>query len=74
MLILSRMANENIIIGQAIEVTVLEIRGNRVVLGISAPRNIRVERGEKASERKGFIVETQQEVSMAADKEPDCNA
>ena len=61
MLVLSRMVGESIIINTKIEVTVLEIRGNRVVLGTAAPRSIRVERGEKrSSETEGTEIETQE--------------
>lgn len=46
MLILTRKSNESIIIGNNIEVKVLEIRGDQVSLGFSAPRNISIHRKE----------------------------
>ena len=46
MLVLSRKANESIMIGLDIKVEVLEIRGNVVRLGIKAPREISVVRSE----------------------------
>ena len=46
MLVLSRKLNENIIINGNITVTVLEIQGSRVRLGIVAPRVVLVNRGE----------------------------
>lgn len=46
MLVLSRKQNETICIDEAIEVNVLEIRGNRVRLGISAPRGVSIHRFE----------------------------
>jgi len=47
MLVLSRMKDEEIIIGEGeIRVTVIEIRGNKVRLGIQAPRDIPVHRKE----------------------------
>ena len=46
MLVLSRNVEQKIIIGQDIEVTVLEIRGNTVRLGITAPRDISIHREE----------------------------
>jgi carbon storage regulator len=46
MLVLSRMKDEEIIIGDEIRVTVVEIRGNKVRLGIQAPRDIPVHRKE----------------------------
>lgn len=46
MLVLSRKIGESICIDDAIEVSVLEIRGNRVRLGITAPRGISIHRLE----------------------------
>lgn len=46
MLILSRRHNETIRIGEDVSVTVLEIRGNQVRIGVSAPREVRVDREE----------------------------
>lgn len=46
MLVLSRKLHETICINEAIQVTVLEIRGNRVRLGIAAPSHMSVCRGE----------------------------
>ncbi|HEY9844122.1 MAG: carbon storage regulator CsrA [Candidatus Sericytochromatia bacterium] len=46
MLVLTRKLNESIMIGDAIEVMVLEIRENHVKLGIKAPRDISVHRQE----------------------------
>lgn len=46
MLILSRHASQSIMIGDDITVTVLEIRGNQIRIGISAPRDITVHREE----------------------------
>ena len=46
MLILTRKTNESITIGDSIEVSVIEIKGDQVKLGISAPKEIRVYRKE----------------------------
>ena len=46
MLILSRKVGESIAIGEDITVVVNRIAGNRVALGIQAPNNVRVVRGE----------------------------
>ncbi len=46
MLVLTRKADESITIGQNITVTVLEIRGNQVRLGIKAPKDTPVNRTE----------------------------
>lgn len=46
MLVLSRKKNESIIINDNITVTVIEIRGDKVRLGIEAPKDITVHRRE----------------------------
>jgi carbon storage regulator len=45
-LVLTRRANQSIMIGHDIVVTVLEVRGDQVRLGIKAPRSIDVHREE----------------------------
>lgn len=52
MLVLSRKPNQSIVISSDIIVTVIEIRGDQVRLGIRAPRNITVHRDEVAAEIK----------------------
>jgi carbon storage regulator len=46
MLVLSRQRDETIMIGDEIEITVVDIRGDKVRLGINAPRTIQVHRKE----------------------------
>lgn len=46
MLVLSRQRDETIMIGDDIEVTVVDIRGDKVRLGITAPKEIAVHRKE----------------------------
>ena len=46
MLVLSRKSTERIHIGDNVVVTVLEIRGNKVRIGIDAPKEIHVLRSE----------------------------
>src|SRR5579885_2925129 len=46
MLVLSRKIGEKVVIGGNITVTLVEIAGNRVRLGISAPQDVRVLRAE----------------------------
>jgi carbon storage regulator CsrA len=46
MLVLSRKSTESIHIGDNVVITVLEIRGNKVSIGIEAPRDIHVLRSE----------------------------
>lgn len=46
MLVLSRKKNESIIINDHITVTIVEIRGDKVRLGIEAPKDVSVHRRE----------------------------
>ena len=46
MLILNRKIGEAIIIGEDIEITILEVEENRVKIGIDAPRDINILRKE----------------------------
>ena len=46
MLALSRKINESIMIGHDIEITVLEIKGEQVKLGINAPKSVPLYRKE----------------------------
>lgn len=46
MLVLSRKKNESIILGDDITITVVEIRGDKVRLGVEAPRELSVHRNE----------------------------
>ena len=46
MLVLSRQRDETIMIGDDIEITVVDIRGDKVRLGINAPRETQVHRKE----------------------------
>jgi len=46
MLALSRKVNESIMIGNNIEITVLEVKGDQVKLGINAPKLIPIHRKE----------------------------
>ena len=46
MLVLSRQRDETIMIGDDVQITVVDIRGDKVRLGITAPRQIQVHRKE----------------------------
>ena len=46
MLILSRKINESINIGDKIEVSIIDIRGDQVKVGIKAPKDVKVYRQE----------------------------
>ena len=46
MLVLTRKLHQSIVIGDGIEVVVLEVRGEQVRIGIKAPKNVAVHRKE----------------------------
>ncbi|GEM_PF-1309532 len=46
MLVLSRKEGERLVIGENVIITVNRISGNRITLGIEAPRDVRIVRGE----------------------------
>jgi len=46
MLVLTRRANQSIVIDGQVTVTVLEIRGDQVRIGIDAPKHVAVHREE----------------------------
>ena len=46
MLVLSRQKDESIMIGDNVEITIVDVRGDKVRLGISAPKTIPVHRRE----------------------------
>ncbi|MFQ5730364.1 MAG: carbon storage regulator [Planctomycetaceae bacterium] len=57
MLVLSRKERESIVIGENITITVLDVRGGRVKLGIDAPTRISIQRQEIAPLRSGALAE-----------------
>ena len=54
MLVLTRNRDEKIMIGDSITITIVEIRGDKVRIGIEAPRDVSVHREEvyKAIQRE----------------------
>ena len=46
MLVLTRQINESIMIGDDVEITVVDVRGDKVRIGIRAPRSVAVHRQE----------------------------
>jgi len=63
MLVLSRKIGEKLIIGDNITVVVSKIAGNRVTLGIEAPGDVRIVRGELEPHAKA-------ELAPARDRRP----
>ncbi|MGM0607895.1 MAG: carbon storage regulator CsrA [Candidatus Muiribacteriota bacterium] len=46
MLVLTRKKNESIIIGDNVEVVIVDIKGDQIKIGINAPKNVSVHRKE----------------------------
>ena len=66
MLALSRRINESIMLGKDIEITILEIKGDQVNIGVVAPRSVPVYRKEiflqiEDENRKAVAVEQSKE-------------
>ncbi|NLB83161.1 MAG: carbon storage regulator CsrA [Synergistaceae bacterium] len=66
MLVLSRKPGEAILIGDDIEISIVEVRGDTVRIGINAPRNITILRQELLAEVAKTNIEA---VSTARDAE-----
>ena len=64
MLVLARKLNEAIVVNDRVRVTVLGIKGDRVRLGIEAPRDVSVDRSEVHA-RKVRVVEVPFEAASA---------
>ena len=64
MLVLSRRVGESVVIGDDVTVTVLEVRGDVVRIGIDAPRSVAVNRAELLAE----VANTNQAASSPAEE------
>ena len=62
MLALTRKKGESLVVNNNIEITVLEIRGDQIKIGISAPKNVPVYRKEVYSQ-----IQKENEASLKAD-------
>ncbi len=67
MLVLSRRVGESIVIGDDVVVTVLEVRGDVVRVGVDAPRHVQVRRQE-------LLVALEETNRAAASPSPDAVA
>ncbi len=68
MLVLTRKANQSIMIGDSIEVSVLSVMGEKVRLGIQAPRDVPVFRKEVFVEIQAQNLEAAESSRDALDK------
>ena len=62
MLALTRKKGESLVVNNNIEITVLEIRGDQIKIGISAPKNVPVYRKEVSLQ-----LQKENEASLKAD-------
>lgn len=61
MLALARKVNESIIIGNDIEITILEIKGDQIKIGVNAPKSVPIY-------RKELFVQIQEENKKAGEQ------
>jgi carbon storage regulator len=71
MLVVSRKPGERLLIGEAVQVTILEIRGDQVRLGVSAPREVPIHREElleriRRENRRAAVLGSEELQSMGA--------
>ena len=81
MLVLSRQRDESIMIGDDVEIIIVDVRGDKVRLGITAPKEIPVhrreiydaiqrEKAEKKEAPKGQAPEPSENESKAKEEKP----
>jgi len=73
MLVLSRKQNQEIVIGDNIKITVLKIKGNTIRLGIDAPRDVKVVRGELPALKESELAAPHESDSTAPSEENEAN-
>ncbi len=60
MLVLTRQKNESIILGEDIRITIIDIEGDRVRVGIEAPKTLKIMRAELLEETRRVNTEAVQ--------------
>lgn len=65
MLILSRKTNQKILIGDDIELTIIEVRGDQVKIGVNAPKAVKVFREEIYQE-----IQNENKAALVKDTKP----
>ena len=66
MLVLSRKTGQEVVIAGNIHVRVLEIRGNRVRLGFTAPQDVKIHRAELISAERSTLPAEERRASVGA--------
>jgi carbon storage regulator len=70
MLVLGRKTDESLIVGEDIVITILGIEGDRVKVGINAPRHITILRSEVRERQLRAAAATNGEAQLVATAEP----
>jgi carbon storage regulator len=70
MLVLSRQKDESIMIGDDVEITIVDVRGDKVRLGITAPKSIPVHRREIYDAIQRENAQKEGEVHAGGNNEP----
>lgn len=74
MLVLSRKRDERIVIGENITITIVDVRGDKVRLGIDAPQEVPVHRSEVLERIKAGQKPDAASTSSAPEYKPGDNA
>ncbi len=69
MLVLARKKNESIVIREDVVVTVVEVRGDKVRLGIEAPKEVKVHRREVYDAIRQAEQEAKQQAEQQAEQQ-----
>lgn len=74
MLVLARRKNESIRIGNDIEITVLEMCGNHVKIGINAPKELTIERSDMKKRQRTHNTKETHNAAARAHRQPTRNS
>lgn len=69
MLVLSRFINESIMVGEDVKITIIDVRGDKVRLGIEAPQDVQVHRQEVYEAIKRHVAKQNRIVPIREEKE-----
>ena len=69
MLVLSRKVDDTILIGDNIKIQVMQVKGNRIRIGIEAPTDVKILRGELANHSQVEKTSTAIELEIELEEE-----
>ena len=67
MLILTRRSGESLLIGDNIKISILNIKGNQVRIGVVAPRDVTVQRQEITAENIDIVSDSEETEKKSTD-------